>query len=176
MCFERLIKTKWKNFKARNSGKKVRKDKLGNDILVKLSYCEFYNLWKPFENSPALLTNFSGDSLVVCRNKDVGHYEIGNVRIDTLSNNSSEANSTKTALERHIDRENARKASDSALSDASKIKRKESFQRVKHQQADKNSQFGTYWITNSILNMKWSYLKGEIPFGYFKGRTIKKHS
>lgn len=35
-----------------------------------------------------------------------------------------------------------------------------------------NSQYGTYWITNNINNLKWSDKKGPIPKGYKKGRNI----
>ena len=40
-----------------------------------------------------------------------------------------------------------------------------------YQKGEKNSQFGTYWITNGIENKK---LKNnlEIPFGWYKGRKI----
>ena len=37
---------------------------------------------------------------------------------------------------------------------------------------EKNSQFRTFWITNGIDNLKWKKNKGEIPVGYYKGRTL----
>lgn len=33
-----------------------------------------------------------------------------------------------------------------------------------------NSQWGTYWITNGATNLKWKDSKGEIPYGYCRGR------
>ena len=37
---------------------------------------------------------------------------------------------------------------------------------------DKNSQYGTYWITNGYTNMKWSDKRGNLPAGYYKGRKM----
>lgn len=36
-----------------------------------------------------------------------------------------------------------------------------------------NSQWGTFWITDGVLNMKWSMLKGPIPELFYRGRTCK---
>lgn len=33
-----------------------------------------------------------------------------------------------------------------------------------------NSQYGTYWITNGVINKKWKDSKGELPSGFYKGR------
>ena len=35
----------------------------------------------------------------------------------------------------------------------------------------KNSQYGTYWITNGTVNKKWKDSKGVIPNGYYLGRV-----
>lgn len=49
-------------------------------------------------------------------------------------------------------------------------KRKETFQTIKHQQGNKNSQFGTMWITDGHLNRKIK--KDEIiPEGWRMGRV-----
>lgn len=172
MCFEEIVKRKWKNFKARNSGKKIRFDKLGNEILVKLSYREFFDLWEPFRDSPMFYTNFTAYSLVICRTGDIGHYEIGNVRVDTLSNNTLEGNSSRTPVEQQTVRDNAKRSALLTLTETSKTKRKETFRKTCHQQKERNSQFGTYWITNEHSNMKWHDAKGEVPLGYRKGRKL----
>lgn len=39
---------------------------------------------------------------------------------------------------------------------------------------ERNSQYGTFWITNGVDNLKWSKDKGSVPEGYYKGRVIKK--
>lgn len=36
---------------------------------------------------------------------------------------------------------------------------------------DKNSQYGSYWITNGITNTKWRDSKGPLPEGFKKGRV-----
>jgi hypothetical protein len=38
-------------------------------------------------------------------------------------------------------------------------------------QGSSNSQFNTYWLTNGILNRKWSDAKGVIPNGFYLGRS-----
>ena len=35
----------------------------------------------------------------------------------------------------------------------------------------KNSQYGTFWITNGSDNKKWSLENGKLPRGFAKGRT-----
>lgn len=49
-----------------------------------LSFDEWYSLWSPFDGV---------DGLVMCRTNDQGPYELGNVRIDTISNNVKERHS-----------------------------------------------------------------------------------
>ncbi len=51
-------------------------------------------------------------------------------------------------------------------------KRKETLNKIEHQQGEKNSQHGTMWITNGLENKKIK--KDElIPEGWNKGRKIK---
>jgi hypothetical protein len=35
----------------------------------------------------------------------------------------------------------------------------------------KNSQYGTFWITDGVNTQKWSKSKGRIPKGFIKGRS-----
>lgn len=42
-----------------------------------------------------------------------------------------------------------------------------------HQKGNKNSQYGTMWITNGVLNQKISSNE-QIPLGFRKGRVLKK--
>ena len=51
-------------------------------------------------------------------------------------------------------------------------KKKEIYKNIKHQQGTKNSQYGTFWITNGIESMKVKSDK-EIPNGWYKGRKMK---
>ena len=48
------------------------------------------------------------------------------------------------------------------------LKRKKTFKDIEHQKGSKNSQFGTFWITNGFANKKSS---GVIPEGFRKGRV-----
>ena len=52
-------------------------------------------------------------------------------------------------------------------SEQAKKNQKEALQRNAHQAGIKNSQFGSFWITNGIINKK---SKGVIPEGFYKGR------
>jgi hypothetical protein len=53
-------------------------------------------------------------------------------------------------------------------------KRKESFQKIGHQQETKNSMYGTMWITNGTKEGSYRIRKNEaIPSGYRRGRVCK---
>ena len=53
-------------------------------------------------------------------------------------------------------------------------KRKETYKKIAHQQGEKNSQFGTMWITNGVENIKIrkEELDKYLERGYNKGRKI----
>jgi hypothetical protein len=53
----------------------------------------------------------------------------------------------------------------------SKIKRKDTFSKINHQLGNKNSQYGTIWITDGINNKKQDK-EIMIPFGWYRGRTL----
>lgn len=58
-----------------------------------------------------------------------------------------------------------------SLSATARAKRKETMTKNNHQQGEKNSQFGTMWITNSQLQENKKISKEEIiPDGWIKGR------
>jgi hypothetical protein len=71
-------------------------------------------------------------------------------------------------------KENLKKAGEQALSIESRQKRLDTFQSINHQQGEKNSQFGTCWITNGIDNKKVK--KEDVDnwkdLGYTKGRKV----
>ena len=60
-----------------------------------------------------------------------------------------------------------------ALTEASRAKRLESFKEIGHQQGEKNSQFGTMWITDGLKSTRISK-EDTIPEGWRKGRIIKQ--
>lgn len=53
-----------------------------------------------------------------------------------------------------------------------KAKRKETYKKIQHQQGNKNSQFGTVWITNDVENKKIK-TTDLIPIGWRKGRKMR---
>jgi hypothetical protein len=60
-----------------------------------------------------------------------------------------------------------------ALSEESKIKRKNSLKNIKHQQGSRNSQYGKMWIYNIETHENTRINKeDEIPEGWAKGRKI----
>jgi hypothetical protein len=64
------------------------------------------------------------------------------------------------------------KGTQAALSPESRQKRLTSFERIKHQSGESNSQYGTMWITNGETNKKIRKTD-PIPEGYYKGRKLK---
>ena len=65
-----------------------------------------------------------------------------------------------------------RKLRKKANTTEAKKKRKETFKEINHQQGDRNSQYGTMWITNGISNKK---IKNNLPIpnGWKKGRKYR---
>ena len=60
-----------------------------------------------------------------------------------------------------------------ALKMPSKEKRKETFERIQHQQGPLNSQYGSMWVTDGLVNKKIN--KDDlIPGGWKKGRIVMK--
>lgn len=49
-----------------------------------LTFEEWWGIWEPFWN----MRGVNRESLVMCRKNDTGPYQVGNVYIDTYSNNS----------------------------------------------------------------------------------------
>ena len=54
-----------------------------------------------------------------------------------------------------------------------KERTKETFKKNKHSQGEKNSQFGTMWITDGYNNKKIKKDIVNIPEGWYKGRSLK---
>jgi hypothetical protein len=59
-----------------------------------------------------------------------------------------------------------------ALTDKAKAKRKATLANIKHQQGERNSQYGTCWVTNGAetKKIKREELDSFITLGYYKGR------
>lgn len=63
-----------------------------------------------------------------------------------------------------------------ALSEESKLKRKVTLKKIKHQQGERNSHFGCCWISNEILQQSKSIPKSDLSLwekqGWNKGRKM----
>lgn len=70
-------------------------------------------------------------------------------------------------------RQSLRRAHVASLSDSARAKRKATFKERQHAQGNRNSQYGTRWITDGVISRK---IKRDeaIPEGWFSGRRIKK--
>lgn len=127
----------------------------------------------------------SGKGYVLARYKDQGNYEMGNCRFITQKENAAEkriseksraasSKNSKFGLEKINLRENLIKRENSLKRYHLKRKEKAIEKRNLLNQSytgEKNSQFGTMWITNGIINKKIKRNE-EIPNGYKKGRII----
>ena len=139
---------------------------------------------------------FTGKCYVLARYNDKGNYTVNNCRFITQYDNSKEK--VLTEKSRNSSRENVKKA----ISANSKLSKEELSTRIKRgiqnseyykkrieqsrineeirqskldprRSGKNNPSYGTYWITNGIDNLKWDDTKGNIPEGYYKGRTCK---
>lgn len=58
-------------------------------VAFNLTFNQWWNIWKPHWDERGL------GKLVMCRLRDSGAYEVGNVRIDTQANNNREAHNLR---------------------------------------------------------------------------------
>jgi hypothetical protein len=175
MDFDELILKKFKYILRENSRNRV--DRNGNSVKMLLSYDEFKFLWEPFRNDPRCFPPIHSQSLALCRFDDLGNYEIGNVRIDTFSNNSKEMIFRQTSDPIKFQRlhdlalRSQLSAVEASKSINSRKKRKEKFKEIEHQKGCKNSQYGSYWLTDGTENLKWNDSKGNWPEFFHRGRV-----
>ena len=76
----------------------------------------------------------------------------------------------KIALQILLDSHNV-----SNVSQIPEVKKKIGLKNSLHQKGKGNSQYGTIWITNGIINIKLKNTE-SIPEGFYKGRVIKKYT
>lgn len=162
-----------------------------------LSYIQFCQLVK-LANLRSSDLGFSGKYYVLARYKDSGSYNKDNCRFITQIENAHERKLSSKAIESsrmnaykmnhdpEILAYRAKRISELAKDPNSKLyKYREKCRnaRIKHEQAyrsqldlrfcgARNSQYGTYWITNGKTNLKWRDDKGDLPDGFYKGRCL----
>lgn len=114
---------------------------------------------------------FSGKNYVLARFNDSGSYRVGNCRFITHMENMKEQKAyqlrqinKKPVADVQIPMKERQRIGNE------KKKLKESLHHPSYAK-ERNSQFGSYWITNGTDNKKWKDDKGEIPSGFYKGRV-----
>lgn len=91
--------------------------------------------------------------------------------LGTLSENSYDMHLDNPSLGKNQTISSQPKAVAAALSEASRHKRIETFKKNEHGVGEKNSQFGSMWVTNGESNLKIPK-GGKIPEGYLRGRKV----
>ena len=183
--------------KLRNKWLNKKNNAKAEDIEFLLSYEQWCRLVEEAGLRSSDL-GFSGKNFVLARFKDRGPYKLGNCRFITQKDNAAEKKPlTKTAIEKAVrSRAITRKKKMSVDPDYYKLTaeaknkiresawhkcriaegaaaKAERFDNASpSHRGDKNSQFGTFWITDGTVNKKWSKEKGRIPKSFYKGRTV----
>lgn len=82
----------------------------------------------------------------------------------------------KTEKEKHLNRSNAQKArwasAEARAKRVSRLAENASLLDPRYS-GSRNSQSGSFWITNGTVNKKWRDLLGKIPRGFKRGRSTK---
>jgi hypothetical protein len=173
-----------------------RYDRTGNKIQFLLTLAEFRDLFSPYENDVRFYdSSLGGEYLCVARNNDLGNYEVGNVKVITMRDNSIERNALNDnrCLHEILQEGNRRfrehnphhmayarsKRGENITwkQDEDAIKnQKNVFREINHQKGKSNSQYGTCWIYS--LSEK---INKKIPIydlsdweanGWIKGRKM----
>lgn len=173
----------------RYSNKKVNAKKEG--INFYLTFDEFKQLMRNGGYKSSNL-GFTGDNIVLARFKDSGDYTIDNCRFTTHKENIKEKNissKSRMASSRNITEFNKKRKGTHLTSeqleryhntDYYKRRQKQKMEHEAEKRAkmnpsymgERNSQFGTFWITNGVDNRRWKEKYGEIPIGYYRGRVV----
>lgn len=174
--------------KSKYRNKKVNAKK--ENLICNLTFYEFCELMKNANIKSSDLGFNSSKKYVLARYNDTGNYDLDNCRfitqkenvnekhISSLSRNQSSLNMQK--YNKSVCRE---KGTEEYYNWLEKFQNSDYIKKIKNNSFNKkqkdiryckenNSQFGTFWITNGINNLKWKKDKGEIPVGYYKGRTL----
>lgn len=182
-----------KKLKRKYINKRVNAAKEGIDFL--LSFEDFCQLVLDAGLVSSDL-GFTGKMYVLARYNDTGPYEYGNCRFILQSENAKEKvvseKMRQSSIEKckmmtamYKDDPEFKAKRYQALITSPKFqaqleKRKEQKQ-VRLQELDqhkhpsykgpRNSQFGSYWITNGTVNKKWRDDLGDLPEGFYRGRV-----
>lgn len=162
--------SKWLN--KRNNAKK-------EGIECELTYEEFCLLVKAAGIVSSELGFSAEGKYVFARYNDSGNYTYNNCRVITQLENAQERKPTSKVREEFqykVSKEELRARIIHGQQNSEKFqtyldsRRKSSIKVID----TKNSQYGTYWITNGVENRKWKDSKGIVPDGFYKGRVVSK--
>ena len=159
--------SKWLN--KRNNSKKEK-------IPFSLTYYDFCKLVQD-ANLKSSDLGFSGNGYVLARYGDMGGYEYSNCRFISQLENVRERKVSENA------RDSARRNIQKFNKNRSDYDYEQHKKHTKHKKdliikrlnscGSKNSQFGTFWITDGVVNKKWKESNGDIPSGFTRGRKLK---
>jgi hypothetical protein len=176
--------------RMRYNNKKI--DAKKNQIGIDMSFDEFCQLMVDAGVKSSQLGRGRND-YQLARYGDDGDYVVGNCRFITQLENARERkvsdksreNSKRSAAIMNSSRPDDigdRIKSGQQSSEKYKALQQRKAERTAEKRAqmdqtkvgEKNSQFGTYWINNGEISMKWSDNKGAIPDGFTRGRKLKQ--
>ena len=194
---KKLVKPDWQlavdddgKVYTRYSNKRVNAGHEG--VLFELTFEEFCILISKAGLVSSQL-GYKGQMYVLARYGDKGSYTFDNCRFITQKENSDEKVITDRA--RESSRNNMKKLNESRTSEelSQQVRNSDNWRKYSAERKaqaverriqyeanadprhlnERNSQFGSYWITDGVSNIKWRDSKGDIPEGYERGRVIK---
>lgn len=155
------LKRKWIN-------KRVNAEK--ENIQFNLSFDEFVFLVEQ-ANLKSSDLGFTGKNYVLARHNDTGAYAVGNCRFITHMENMREQAAYQLIQANKKPKREVLIPMEERIRIGQEKKQKRDEAAHPSYAKARNSQFGTYWITDGTVNKKWKDDKGEIPNGFCKGRV-----
>jgi hypothetical protein len=154
-------------------------------IFFSLSLKEFVQLVKDGGFISSDLGFLSGKKIVLARNNDKGGYVVGNCRFITQSENAHEkviSDKSRKASSDNAKRFNATagprhyakmSAAGVKAKKATALLRRQAYEAIAHKSflGNRNSQYGSFWITDGDENRKWQLDGGSLPSGFRRGRS-----
>ncbi len=158
------------------------------NIPFHLSLTEFISLIqnKNLKSSDLGFSNKNGKKMVLARYKDQGGYDITNCRFITQKENANEKiiseksrlassnNAKRLVLIQGKEHYTKMHIAANKIRKEKAILNRQQYESFAHKSylGSNNSQYGSFWITNSEENKKWREDFGRLPSGFQKGRNI----
>ena len=126
-----------------------------------------------------------GHNWVLARYRDTGNYEVNNCRFITQKENASERKVSLSSAEAAMKNLSLATFSGQSHTPEAVIKMKAALERrfgkLRREKLEalhpsyrgnRNSQYGTCWITDGKIELKWHPSKGNFPDGFDRGRIV----